>query len=407
MEHDMKELDANSFHKLYGIKKPRLAFTKKDFPDYVLMTLISATLIYFSYGPGHWMSALGIGLCAFMIVSFPLRHGFGPGAPVVIKRPQDVLFMLIYKIQNVKPIYLFALGVLLLENLFIYLTPNLPHHVELMRTIGIYLFFTHFLGITAYRTVVLFDHLRKRELVREVLLQTTWKFYLEKQPNIVFQLLHAYFTGVLTHIVMIAPWFVVITYANFSVLALPVTLCLNVWTQIKYFKVHNAWFYRDHWLGHNSEFEFLYLHGTHHDAIPCGLIGVAGNGHLEGFLRHVLSFPTQFFNPVAGLFFFSFVIKSDIDAHQYVPCVFPKRSRHFHEVAQHSVHHFGRLEPYSFGLKTDQPSISEAARKVTEGLPDELRNSIQLDEQLNGFKWDNPAYRKYLELFDKYQKEGG
>jgi hypothetical protein len=404
MDADMKGFDTSRYHWLSGPKKPRLAFQRRDFVDYVLMTLITAGVIALSYGPLHPLTLLGLALCLFMIVAFPLRHGFELAVPLILKRPQDILYMLLYKIQNVRPIYLFAIAVLALENIFIYFTPGLPHHVELMRTIGIYLVLAHFIGLTAYRTVVLIDHLRKKELVREVLLQTTWKFYLEKQPNITLQLVHAYFTGVLTHLVLIAPWYIVIMHVNFSVLALPVTCALNVFTQIQYFKIHNSWFYRDHWLGHNSEFEFLYLHGTHHDAVPCGLIGVAGNGHLEGFLRHVLSFPTQFFNPVTGFIFFTFVVKSDIDAHQYVPCVFPKRTRHFHEVAQHSIHHFGRLEPYSFGLKTDQPDISEAARNVTRGLPDELRNSIQLDELLTGFKWDNPAYRKYLELFDKYQK---
>jgi hypothetical protein len=124
---------------------------------------------------------------------------------------------------------------------------------------------------------VLVSHLRKKDLVREALLQTIWENYLTKQPNITLQILHAYVTGVLTHIVLIAPWHLVITHANFSIFALPVTFALSVFTQYQFFKVLNVWFYRDHWLGHNSELEFLYLHGPHHDAVPCGLIGVGGD----------------------------------------------------------------------------------------------------------------------------------
>ena len=29
-------------------------------------------------------------------------------------------------------------------------------------------------------------------------------------------------------------------------------------------------------------------------------------------------------------------------------------------------------------------------------------NAIKLDEDLTGFKWDNPNYRKILSIYDKY-----
>jgi len=400
----VEQPDAKHFHQMYGISKPRLAYYNADFIDYTLMTAISTALIYLTFGPRHWMTLLGVLLAAFMIAVFPLRHGFALRMPLILRRPQELLFMLIYKIRNINRYVVLAAVLLVLENVFIYFTPDWPHHVELMRTIGMYLFFIHFIGMTAYRTVVLVDHLRKRELVREFLMQTTWKKYLETQPSITLQIFHAYVTGVLTHIVYLVPWYLVISYANFSALAAPLTCVLNFVIQVKYLNIHNVLFYREHWLGHNSEMEFLYLHGTHHDAIPSGLIGVGGNGHLEGFLRHVMGFPTQFFNPAVGFIFFTWLVKQDIDGHQYIPCIFPRRSRHFYEITQHSMHHYGRLQPYSFGLKTDQPELAEEARKITRGLPDSLANSAKLDEQLTDFKWDNPAYRRFLDLFDKYQK---
>jgi hypothetical protein len=399
----MNGADATRFHQLYGIKKPRLAYYDKDFIDYALMVAISGAVIFSSYGREHWMAMLGLALCVFMVVTFPLRHGLGFRVPVLLQRPQEILYLALYKLRNTKAVFPIGAAVLVLENVFIYLTPELPHHVELMRTIGMYLLYIHFLGITAYRTVSLIAHLRKREMVKEFLLQTTWKKYLEKQPSITLQLVHAYFTGLLTHIVLIAPWYLVIKFASFSVLALPITAVLNVIVQVQFFRTLNAWFYRDHWLGHNSEFEFLYLHGTHHDAIPCGLIGVAGNGFLEGFLRYSIAFPTQFLNPIVAFVFFTMSVKQDIDTHQYVPCVFPRQHRPFHEVTQHSTHHYGRLEPYGLGVKSDQPEISAAGWKVIRAFPKPLQNTAELDEQLNGFKWDNAAYRKFLELFSRYQ----
>src|SRR5262249_28348925 len=136
-----------------------------------------------------------------------------------------------------------------------------------------------------YRTVILIAHLAKRELVREVLMQTPWQRTIKAKTNMTLEILHAYGTGVLTHIVLLAPWYMVIKYSRFSVIFLPVVCLINVIVHLKWMQRYNGWFYRDHWLGHNSELEFVYLHGTHHDAIPSGLIAVSENGFLEGFLR--------------------------------------------------------------------------------------------------------------------------
>ena len=109
--------------------------------------------------------------------------------------------------------------------------------------------------------MVLIAHLRKREFVREVLMDSAWKSNLERQPNITLQILHAYVTGVLTHIVYLAPWYLVIKYLDFSLILLPVTCVLAVVIQQNWARIVNDWFYRDHWVGHNSELEFVYCTG--------------------------------------------------------------------------------------------------------------------------------------------------
>lgn len=400
----MRAADARDFHQLYGSRKPRISFREKDFLDYVLMAAISALVLLLSYGADSVMTKVGVVLCGWMVVEFGIRHGIALRTPLLLRRPHDVLFMIVYKVQNLKAAFFLALGLLVLENLFIRLTPNLPHHVELMRDIAVYLFFIHFLAITAYRTAVLIAHLRSRKLVREMLMQTAWERAIAKQP-ITLEILHAYFTGLLAHMILIAPWYLVINYFQFSIIALPVVCVVNVVIHLKFIKAINAWFYRDHWLGHNSELDFLYLHGTHHDAIPCGLIGVAGNGYLEGFLRHLLGFPSPFYNPLIAFVVYTLEVKQDIQTHQFIPGIFPKLSRRFHEVNQHSTHHFGHLEPYGFGMKLDQPGVAEDFKAAYRLFPDELTNSIRLDEQLTGFEWSNHRFRRFLSLFDKYQKD--
>lgn len=401
----MKEIDPKHFHKLYGANRKRIAYKKSDFLDYTLMTLISAFVVYFSYGPNHLMSKVGIVLCTFMIIEFLLRHGLEFSIPVILKRPQDVLYMIIYKIQNITPMYVFAIGLLLLENYLIFLTPGLPHKVELMHKIAIYLFYIHFILISLYRTVILMAHLRKKELAREILMQTSWKHFISKQPNITLEILHAYFTGILTHMILIAPWYIVIIYFKFSIIFLPVICLVNFITHTKFLKVLNVWFYRDHWLGHNSELEFLYLHGTHHDAIPSGLIAVGENGHLEGFMRHTVGFPSPFYNPIVTFMLYSVDVIGNIDAHQFIPGIFPKTSMEFQKLTHHSLHHFNQVEPYSFGLNIDQPNISDESLIMFKFLPDELKNAIKLDEKLTGYTWHTPKYERYLNLVEKYQNK--
>jgi hypothetical protein len=271
-----------------------------------------------------------------------------------------------------------------------------------MHLIALGLFYGHFAAITVYRTAILLAHLRKAELVREFLSQTAWKGALLKQPRISLQIWHAYFTGILAHIILIAPWYMVITYFNFSVILLPLTCVVNVVTQKRFLKVLNSWFYRDHWLCHNSELEFVYLHGSHHDAIPSGLIGVSGNGYLEGFLRHAVGAPGPFYNPLITFAVYGFELKGDIDGHQFIPGVYPHIPIEFQRINQHSTHHFARLEPYSFGLWLDQPGVSDAVRNGLKFFPDEIRNAIELDEKLTSFEWHSPRYKRFLELYDKY-----
>ncbi len=393
-------LGADNRHQLYCDCKPRLTYRPSDFLDYCFMTGATAVVLVLTFGAGSPMGAAGIALCLSMVAMFALRHGVSFAWPLLCRRPVDVIWMLFYKLQNIPGLYVFALVVLALENLFIALTPHWPHHVDFMRKVGFNLFYLHFIGVLAFRTAIFIAHLRKREHVRSFLLETPWFAMVRRQPNMTLHITHAYVTGVLTHMVLVAPWYLLIIWADFSLLALPLVLVVNALTQFRYLRILHEWFYLDHWLGHNSEFEFVYLHGTHHDAIPSGLIGVAGNGHLEGLVS-CHGFP-RLYCPIAAFFFLTQTVVLDIRVHQYIPGIFPRLPKDFHDVAQHSTHHLGRLAPYSFGLLFDQPGIPEEAKRGTLLLPIELRNSIRLDQRLNNFVWNNRTYAKYRGLLDRF-----
>src|ERR1700733_1351457 len=106
----MKRPDPAFFHKLYGSPKPRVTYFGRDFLDYVLMVGLSALVVSLSYGFRSVMSAIGLFLCAVMIVTFIIRHGIELRFPVILRRPQEILYMLVYKIQNLKSLYFSALG---------------------------------------------------------------------------------------------------------------------------------------------------------------------------------------------------------------------------------------------------------------------------------------------------------
>jgi hypothetical protein len=56
-------------------------------------------------------------------------------------------------------------------------------------------FYIHLLYITIYRTAILVSHLAKKELIREVLMQTPWKRVITEKTNMTLEITHAYATG--------------------------------------------------------------------------------------------------------------------------------------------------------------------------------------------------------------------
>jgi hypothetical protein len=399
----MAKHDAEVYHRLYGVRKPRTCYYRRDFVDYTLLILVTALVAGLSFGFRHGMALVSYALCAFLLSTFIVRHGAELRVPLIVRRPQDLLYMVVYKLRNLKPHWFVAAGLLLLENVLIAATPKLPHHVEWMRTGALWLFYAHFAGITLYRTRILADHLAKKELVREILMQTPWKRTINGRTNITLEIVHAYVTGLLTHILFLAGWYVVLTHVRYSLLLVPVVCVLDVVIELKWYRAINRWFYREHWVGHNSELEFLYLHGNHHDAIPSGMIAVGETGILEGFCRNLVGPPGSYYHPLAAALFMSHTVWFDMLTHQYIPGIYPRLSKAIVKTSQHSTHHFGQLAPYGFASRAitadDKVKVSKSRP-----IPIELENSIELDEELTGFHWDNPTFRNTLSLWDRYGK---
>ncbi|HVZ30991.1 MAG TPA: hypothetical protein VG963_01110 [Polyangiaceae bacterium] len=401
-------IEATRYHRVFGRRKPKITYFARDFSDYLLMNGLVALVVAAVFGAIHPMALIGMALCLLMTVAFPVRRGFKLAAPLILKRPQEIVYTLVYKVLNIRWELFLAVCLVLSEQAFIAFLPSLPHKVDLMRQVGLVFFYLSFTIVTLFRTRSLIDHLRKRDIVRAVLSDdTAWKATIATTGP-TFEIIHAYASGLLSHITTTAPWYLVITLLDHSILFLPVGFVLSASLQRHFFTCREfrlwekrkkqdpaksgprpemfgtvaSWFYRDHWVGHNSEFEFLYLHGTHHDSIPVGLIATGENGHLEGFLRYCFGYPTALLSPIWAFLELTFLFILNIGSHQYVPGIYPYS--YWHSTGNvHFLHHFGRLVPYGV---------------TTVGRP-------QIDMELNGYDPANARRKAWQALVDQYEHE--
>ncbi|UAA37174.1 hypothetical protein KIH87_10480 [Paraneptunicella aestuarii] len=311
--------------------------------------------------------------------------------------------MVIYRLVNIEPVMLIAAGILLVENVLISLTPQLPHNTELVREVAFYLIYIHFAIITAYRTVILVAHLIKKELVRDVLIETLWKRTVTKKTGVTLEIFHSYFTGLLAHLMMLIPWYLVVSYLNFSVLFLPIICIANYFVFSHSLGGILRWYYRDHWLGHNAELDFVYLHGAHHDAIPSALLAADESGFLEGVVRQALGRPIALFNPLMASIYYTIKVWENVTGHQYIPGIYPKAA----ERTQHAIHHHGNLEPYGlpFNLASLMHILPEKEKAKFEKMTEREKEAYRLDEILTGFQWNNPKFIWYQQLIRKYNAQ--
>lgn len=145
----MSDKSSIFFHGFLGKTKTRITYQKKDFFDYFLMINLCILVAAYIYGSTSALSIVIYTLCLYMLVSFVIRHGVEMKIPIILKRPQDVVYMLWHKVRNMHAMYFLALGIFFFEQLLIYLTPNLPHMVDLTRQVAFF-FSIYILDLSLY-----------------------------------------------------------------------------------------------------------------------------------------------------------------------------------------------------------------------------------------------------------------
>src|SRR5260370_31257197 len=99
----MAKNDPAKFHKLYGIKKPKVTYYGRDFLDYVSMVLLSPAVVTFSYVVSHAMLIIWFSLCAFTFVMFIISYIIEFIFPVILLRPQAVLCAFLHYLPALTP----------------------------------------------------------------------------------------------------------------------------------------------------------------------------------------------------------------------------------------------------------------------------------------------------------------
>jgi hypothetical protein len=383
-----------------GTTTPRRSFLMQyraeDFPLY-LLSLVLAGLLIAPGLPYRFEEVLLISALAYLACFFLIRHGakFEPGVIGVIaegiRRYPGMLARNWRTARHaVIPIALVFLLALTGEH---FLGGMLAGTKWLGPFPWEWAVWTPFLVITLFRLTILIAHLLRASVVREVLQGSTQKKTIAVLP-IHQHILHAFVTGMVAHLSLVAPCVLFFMWTNptnlretlliagyflWSFIARPLRK-RRILEKPSIIGFHLV--YDNHTIAHQSRFFFTVFHGHHHDAIPSAMIGSAGG---TGFLENTdrgLTWLDPLNSIVMMQISWAYSIAFDMVVHQYIPGVFPFARVTVLGRAHHVTHHFGSALP--LGLIFD--------------------SYIEPQDMKNGYKPDNPLTRWFLREVE--QREG-
>jgi len=339
-----------------------LTYTDKDFALYAVSLFTYGLLLSFALSSVA-LIVVSWSALAFLLAVFFAKHGAAWDAKVpgvllrgVAHYPLDLLHDLRKSAVALSPLILCYLVALVGEGL---LGSSLSGSIWSKPFPFEYLFWGHLALVTAFRTYILVDHLRKSAHVQSVLEETSWRRHFG-DVSVRVHILQAYITGVLTNLSLLIGPLIFYKLSQPTVLrevillvTYPVLLFVIFCTKSVFSKSVETDFFRffgeDHERAHKSRFQFTLFHGQHHDAIPSALIASDGVGFLEGVQKtwtrlHALQ-SVSLFMLLRGLCA-NYV---DIVGHQYIPGVFPYCKLSLHLKNHHMAHHMGSLLPLRLG----------------------------------------------------------
>jgi hypothetical protein len=316
-------------HSIQGVPKTRMTYSRHDFTDYALMLVLCVCVTLVSFGQAHTFTLMTTIMSVFLLFAFAFRHGASYRGCVLLAEPMELIRLLGYKLNNVRPCTFICITTLCVEQGIIDSTPSWSHMSDVYSTFCLEIFHYSFWTITAVRGIIFLAHVWQHDQVFTFLASTRWRKELGSDDGgsvlrRLLDLLQAFTTGVLCHILAVAPLYMSIAHLHHSVVLAPLRVCVDAVCLWWFWQIDfNDWLYRDHWICHHQQLAFIYLHAPHHDALPVSLMAAHDTGMLEGFLRFSVGLPDTYCSPVLACPLFSVQVLADMVFHQYVPGVFP------------------------------------------------------------------------------------
>lgn len=347
-------------------QKRIMSYTSRDFLLFTYSLLLFLLISVLALG-NTWVLYLVCFMLAFLFFNFIYIHGIKLDFSSVGLLLVETCKYPLYFFQSLKPflvalspIFCSYIAAVIFEQI---LTPYSNHTFLVNPLPYLWLFYFQFLVVFIYRTIVLFAHLKKHALVKEILDDSPWKYHL-KRGHIVLHIFQAYITGTLAQIGLVLPVLAFFLYTSPTYLREVLIIFFYVLFQsvyyVKYgytvrklpYSIDNLaqWFIPEHERAHNSRFYFTVFHGHHHDAIPSGLIGSGGFGLVEAI--HLSIMRLHFFHSATLFFIFKVPLSAlhDILTHQYIPGVYPYSKYVLETSYHHAIHHFFSYFPISPGF---------------------------------------------------------
>ena len=397
-----------------GTTAPRRSFIMQyraeDFPLYLLSLVIPGIMIGLSL-PHPLAQVLLACALLYLVCLFPLRHGAkfdSSTLRVVVEGLARYPLMLARSWRTARDAVLpiaviFALA-LTAER---FLRPLLAGTKWLAPFPWRWAIWVPFLLVTLFRVTILIAHVLRASIVRDVLEHSPQKKTIAVL-SIHHHILHAFITGMMAHLCLVAPCalFFMLTEPSYLREALLLSGFFLWWglaTPLRKRKmlvrpgvIGNRLFYQNHTTAHQSRFYFTVFHGHHHDAIPSAIIG---SGAETGFLENVDRGITwlDFLNSILVVQVkWAYVIAYDMVAHQYIPGIFPFAKPNLAGFGHHVTHHYGSALPLGIIFRgyierSDMNNGYKPDNVVTRWFVNEVEQREQIDPEVG---------RKFLSLYD-------
>ena len=397
-----------------GTTVPRRSFIMQyraeDFPLYLLSLAIPGIMIGLTL-PHPFAQVLLACALVYLVCLFPIRHGAKFDSSVfrvVLEGVARYPLMLARSWRTARdaviPIAVIFSLALTVEH---FLRPALAGTKWLSPFPWRWAIWAPFLLVTLFRVTILIAHVLRASVVREVLERSPQKKTIAVL-SIHHHLLHAFITGMMGHLSLVAPCalFFMMTdpsYLREGLLLTGFLLWSGMATPFRRRRVlvrpgiiSNRLFYQNHTTAHQSRFYFTVFHGHHHDAIPSAIIG---SGAETGFLENVDRGVTwlDFLNSIVVVQLkWAYVIAYDMVAHQYIPGIFPFAKPNLAGLGHHVTHHYGSALPLGIVFKgyVERSDVNNGYKPdniVTRWFVNEVEQREEVDPEVG---------RKFLSLYD-------